>query len=107
MNKSMTTDQLDEFLKEIYANRCMTQDEYEELSKQYGRRSDKKHPYEYPQYVNIVEKMEENINDHAILWCVENCKGDWCFGRSFLGFGACVFGFENDEDATAFKLRWI
>lgn len=34
-------------------------------------------------------------------WCVEHCSGRWSRTTSHLSFG-----FENDDDAMIFRLRW-
>lgn len=39
------------------------------------------------------------------LWCVENCTGK--FGDNVLKTGKRTWGFENEQDAILFALKWL
>ena len=76
--------------------------EYAIISKKYASRIIFVYPYvlDYPFVLITYRKPKDNKKLHEIAsWCEENLKYDWMVGVSKAGF--------NDEmDATAFKLRW-
>ena len=44
-------------------------------------------------------------NKESVEWCEENCKDHYVFGH-FSYNGPFVY-FKSEEDAAAFKLRWM
>ncbi len=53
-------------------------------------------------FPNVFETYDE-----MIIWCKENCVGDFRGGRYTLADMSGEFDFELEDDAMAFKLRWI
>jgi len=53
---------------------------------------------------SVFETLKDNneLRIEAILWCRENCKG-LVYANRFSG----RFEFELENDAVAFKLRWM
>jgi hypothetical protein len=88
-------------------DRILTEDEYEQLNCLFGRRSNRKHCSDHRFTTLVIETSDSNFRtDKMIVWCVDNITGSWSFGRSILGYGTCTFGFDEEIDAMAFKLKW-
>ena len=54
--------------------------------------------YEYK--VEKITLTEWSQDSEICQWCRENIKGDW---KYYIAH----FAFELEEDAVAFKLRWL
>ena len=51
-----------------------------------------------PFYIELKVKSHVKMAD----WCKENCHGNYMGGDYYFGWY-----FELEEDAVAFKLRWV
>ena len=47
------------------------------------------------------EQLQNDLYRIIDNWCDQNCKGKWSW------LEATMWGFELEEDAMAFKLRWM
>lgn len=89
-----------------FDGRVFTREEFERLDKLWGRQSQKNFS-RFPFVTSVVEDFNNNIRiDEMIVWCVDNVMADWSFGCSRLSFNSCVFAFQEETDAVAFKLRF-
>ena len=49
---------------------------------------------------SIITHLYDEKQYDAAIWCEENCIDEWLVG-------ARTSAFKNEQDAMAFKLRWI
>lgn len=62
-------------------------------------------PYEIPRFYPGNIGIEDNSDNQFVKWCFDNCNGFYRF--NWLTNEGCDITFVNEEDAVAFKLRWL
>lgn len=54
---------------------------------------------------------QKTLQQEILPWCKDNIKGDYNYQKKEMSLDkespVWIFGFENDDDLVAFKLRWV
>ena len=56
-------------------------------------------PVDIKIFTNMFDEYD-NLYKAINLWCIKNCEGKWSWIETTM------WGFELEEEAMAFKLRW-